>query len=214
MHFKAAVQGPEAERPRSKAEKLFLTIQHPKPKSQTRPPKPHSSQLAPRTSTLALRTSHPAPRTSRLLSPARARELTTKLRGELSELAFLFKATGLGFVVSKPYGDSQRYDFIVDSHGWLSRVQVKCSTTLLNGLYHVNSHRRTNRRAVPYSPREVDFLAAHIIPEDTWYILPISVVTSRTSLLFAPEGYPHGPGLYATYKEAWPLLRPPPSLSC
>ncbi len=41
----------------------------------------------------------------------------TKRKGELSEAAFLLKATGLGFGVAKPWGDSERYDFILDSHG-------------------------------------------------------------------------------------------------
>jgi PD-(D/E)XK nuclease superfamily protein len=35
--------------------------------------------------------------------------------GELSEAAFLLKATEQGFLVAKPWGDSERYDFIVDS---------------------------------------------------------------------------------------------------
>jgi len=40
------------------------------------------------------------------------------------------------------------------------RVQVKCSTQFDNGLYHLNAHRRTGGRAVPYLPGEIDFLAA------------------------------------------------------
>jgi len=34
--------------------------------------------------------------------------------GELSEAVFLLKATEQGFLVAKPWGDSDRYDFIVD----------------------------------------------------------------------------------------------------
>ena len=41
----------------------------------------------------------------------------TKRKGELSEAAFLLKAASLGFGVAKPWGDSERYDFILDSHG-------------------------------------------------------------------------------------------------
>src|SRR5438445_10757609 len=37
--------------------------------------------------------------------------------GEPSEAAFLLKAASLGFGVAKPWGDSERYDFILDSHG-------------------------------------------------------------------------------------------------
>jgi hypothetical protein len=37
-----------------------------------------------------------------------------KVRGELTELAFLLKAATLQLRVSKQYGDSRAYDFIVD----------------------------------------------------------------------------------------------------
>jgi PD-(D/E)XK endonuclease len=53
---------------------------------------------------------------------ARSRENTTKRRGELSELAFTFKAARMGFGVAKPYGDSERYDFILDAGQGLWRV--------------------------------------------------------------------------------------------
>ena len=139
------------------------------------------------------------------------RELTTKRRGELAELAFTYKAATMGFGVAKPYGDSERYDFVLDAGGRFIRVQVKSSTTLLNGLYHINCHRRTNGRAVAYSPSEIDFLVAYIIPEDAWFILPITVVAHRISLLFCPKGYPRGDGLFGAYREAWHLLRESPS---
>ena len=44
---------------------------------------------------------------------ARQQELNTKRRGELSELAFAYKAASEGFGVAKPYGDSERFDFIL-----------------------------------------------------------------------------------------------------
>jgi PD-(D/E)XK endonuclease len=139
---------------------------------------------------------------------ARGRENTTKRRGELSELAFTFKAASMGFGVAKPYGDSERYDFILDAGQRLWRVQVKSTTTILNGRYHVNSHRRTNGSVVAYDPREIDFLVAYIIPEDAWFILPIQAILTRTSLLFCFKDHPKG-GLYGEYREAWQLLRAP-----
>jgi hypothetical protein len=50
-------------------------------------------------------------------------ERQTKRRGELSELAFLHKAASLGFKVSKPYGDSERYDFALDAGHRFWRIQ-------------------------------------------------------------------------------------------
>jgi len=47
-----------------------------------------------------------------------------KRSGEMSEAAFLLKASSMGFRVSKPWGDSERYDFVVDSGGRLWRGQL------------------------------------------------------------------------------------------
>jgi hypothetical protein len=152
--------------------------------------------------------------------PAQAlhRELITKRRGELAELAFALKAYHLGFGVSKPYGDSERYDVILDSRDLhevrlgspLWRVQVKCTTQLFEGLYRLNAQRRTQGRAVPYRLGEIDFLAGYVFPEDTWYIVPLTAFLGRTSLLFRPRN-DCKPGLYDAYREAWPLLRKAPS---
>ena len=51
----------------------------------------------------------------------------SKRTGELSEAAFLHKAVELGFRVTKPWGDSERYDFVLDSGKRLWRVQIKCT---------------------------------------------------------------------------------------
>jgi hypothetical protein len=86
---------------------------------------------------------------------------------------------------------------------------VKCSTQISTGLYRVNAHRRCNGRAVPYLPGEIHFFAAYIIPEDTWYILPLHALRGVTSLLFRRHR-DRRPGLYDAYREAWHLLRPKP----
>ena len=41
--------------------------------------------------------------------------LPPKRRGEIAELAFMQKAVSLGFGVAKPWGDSDRYDYILDA---------------------------------------------------------------------------------------------------
>jgi hypothetical protein len=84
---------------------------------------------------------------------------------------------------------------------------VKCSTQLFEGLYRVNAHRRACGRAVPYLPGEIHFFAVYIIPEVTWYIIPLHATRGVTSLLFRRRG-DRRPGLYDAYREAWHLLRP------
>src|SRR5438552_12970322 len=48
-----------------------------------------------------------------------------KRRGEWVELQFMARAAAHGLTVSKPWGDSARYDFIVEQRGRFRRVQVK-----------------------------------------------------------------------------------------
>src|SRR3982074_1459572 len=54
---------------------------------------------------------------------------TRERLGEAVEAAFLAKAAMLDFPLSKPWGDSRAYDFVVDSGHGLWRVQVKCATS-------------------------------------------------------------------------------------
>jgi len=53
---------------------------------------------------------------------------TSKALGEAAEeAAFLAKITSLGFGVTKTWGDSERYHFILDFGKNLWRIQVKSS---------------------------------------------------------------------------------------
>src|SRR2546423_10400572 len=52
-----------------------------------------------------------------------------KKRGEWVELQFMARAAHHGLTVSKPWGDTARYDFIVEHRGRFQRVQVKSTTS-------------------------------------------------------------------------------------
>jgi hypothetical protein len=77
----------------------------------------------------------------------------------------------------------------------------------VEGLYHLDVQRRSGKRTLPYLPGEIDFLAAYIFPDDTWYIIPLAAFLGRSSLLFRRRNDTK-PGHYDRYKEAWHLLRP------
>src|SRR5262245_50330589 len=96
----------------------------------------------------------------------------TKHTGDLAEILFLVRAVERGLHLSKPFGDNDGYDWIVANQRNILRVQVKSTSTVVNGLYQVNSGRRTTARVVPYDPSEVDILAVLVVPENTWYIIP------------------------------------------
>jgi hypothetical protein len=129
----------------------------------------------------------------------------TKKKGEAAELAFMLKAVSIGFGVAKPWGDSERYDFILDSGTRLWRVQVKSSSHTDSGAYFVNSKRHMNGKSIPYRIGEIDFLVAQIVPEDLWYVIPLKAILPRQSLRIYPEKDPR-PGDFRKYREAWHLI--------
>ena len=123
---------------------------------------------------------------------------TRKTRGEAAEAAFLAKAAGMGFGVAKPWGDSERYDFIVDSGHNFWRVQVKSTQRFAESRYRVKT---SGCKDSIYTGAQIDFLVAYLVPEDIWYIVPVAEIASRRGLRF----YPHG-GAKARlekYREAW-----------
>jgi hypothetical protein len=106
---------------------------------------------------------------TRYISEINAVGLTTrKALGEAAEAAFLAKATRLGFGVAKTWGDSERYDFILDSGQKLWRIQVK-SCRHFRSYYKVTTRGATQ----PYTAEQIDFIAIYIVPENLWYVIPI-----------------------------------------
>jgi hypothetical protein len=133
-----------------------------------------------------------------------------KLQGELIELAFLHKAVSLGFAVAKPYGDSERYDFIVDYRDSIDRkllrVQVKSTALLHQGCYRIwCAHTLTRRSRAAYSLRQIDFLVAYIIPENAWYVFPIAVIKTRTCIKLFTH-HRETKSRYEEFREAWQLM--------
>src|SRR5580693_10322739 len=154
----------------------------------------------------------PASEESPVLKAYRERGRRNCKQGDLGEVAFLHKATALGFMVAQPYGVGYPFDFIVQGERGLCRVQVKANVHMRFGLYRVNIFRNLGAGRRAYREYEVDFVAVYIIPEDTWYILPVREVLERRTLFFRPNGYT-GSDPYAHYREAWHLLREPDGLA-
>ena len=143
--------------------------------------------------------------------PKQGGEWVLKQRGEWAELQFMARSSQHGLIVSKPWGDSAKYDFIVDSGGIVNRVQVKstyCRAPNKSGSYVCNIVCGLKCQR-PYNSGEIDFFALLVIPEDAWYIIPFAEPRrARRSVSLNPRD----PGnLYAPYLEAWHLLCRRPS---
>jgi hypothetical protein len=138
---------------------------------------------------------------------------SAKRKGELAELRFMVAAAEHGLVVSHPYGDSSRYDFLTESdQRYICRVQVKSAHSPQHGGYNVHIERicPSRRRApqvVPYTSDEIDFLVAYIAPADAWYIIPVGALPPRQTIWLCPERRRRGrPNPFEVFREAWHLL--------
>jgi PD-(D/E)XK endonuclease len=139
---------------------------------------------------------------------------TRKQLGELAEMMFMVKATSKGLIVAKPYGESHRYDFLVDSGKRLWRVQVKSSTCTHYRAYTVNAYWKTTGKHMPYLPSKVDFLAVVILGTDIWYLIPVRALAGRLMVRVYPfGGSPRGSRRHEKYRDAWNLLQPKKSHS-
>jgi len=115
------------------------------------------------------------------------------------------RAAKEGLRLAKPWGDSSRYDVIVETGGQFVRVQVKSTVNRQpNGGYVCGVHPSPGSEL--YKRGDFDFLAAYIVPEDVWFIIPGRVIVRRkkTSITLFASGLGNG---WAAYKEAWDLLR-------
>jgi hypothetical protein len=123
-----------------------------------------------------------------------------KLRGEWAELRFMAAAAEHGLHVTKPWGETAQYDFAVENEGRFVRVQVKSTGFKDRGGYSCSV--RGSRGA--YVGNAFDFLAAYVVPEDVWFIVPRNVVHGKRSIAL----YPHlKKSKYGQYKNAWELLK-------
>lgn len=113
-------------------------------------------------------------------------ELTSKEKGNLTELQCLTAFYELGYKVSIPYGENCRYDFILDVNNTLLRIQVKTSKSVSDDCFsfatrstRVNSQGSTNRN---YTKEEIDYFATFY--QEKCYLVPVDECGSEKKLRF------------------------------
>jgi hypothetical protein len=132
-----------------------------------------------------------------------------KLGGERAESAFMTAALERGLIVSRPFGESAAYDFIVDnqrlrtdpSPGRLWRIQVRSVSGVAP--FRVTTFHGSRKR--PITATDADFLAVLIVPLHLWYIIPVHAFAPAHGLWLFPHVLASR-GRYEKYREAWPFL--------
>lgn len=106
----------------------------------------------------------------------------TKTKGERTEAIILAELLKRGYVVLLPFGDNQRYDFVVEyTPGKFSRVQCK-TARLKNGALSFNTSsviRRKGKWTHPDYKGDADFFMVYSPDLDKVYKVPIKAGGSR-----------------------------------
>ena len=111
--------------------------------------------------------------------------LDTHFIGEITEREVAIEFLRLGYMVSKPLVQSSRYDFIVDIHDMLYKIQVKTSQqkdqnwfAFATSTSHTNAKGTTNKI---YSENEVDYFATMF--NHKCYLIPYKLCGHRSQRL-------------------------------
>jgi hypothetical protein len=89
-----------------------------------------------------------------------------------------------GLRLARPWGESSGYDFVVDQErGRLVRVQVK-STIFKEGTGYSCTMKDSKG---PYKKGSFEFVAAYVIPENVWFIIPEKKVRGKWSVGLYPK---------------------------
>ena len=73
-------------------------------------------------------------------------KMKKKKKGNITELETMLAFLKQGFNVLTPYGDCERYDFVVDAHGKFYKIQSKTARTEDDGASFKFSCRSSNRQ--------------------------------------------------------------------
>ena len=120
--------------------------------------------------------------------------MNTKYLGNLTELQCIARFYELGYPVSIPYGDSEKYDFIVDINGKLYRMQCKhANIHVVDGVieyiaiktcwqsgYTKNSSYKRNK----YTTDDCDYFVTHY--EGKNYLVPVKECSNEKRLRLIP----------------------------
>jgi PD-(D/E)XK endonuclease len=110
---------------------------------------------------------------------------TTDQKGAIAELAVALEAARLGIEVYRPMQEGGRYDMIFNLHSRLVRVQCKWANrqddVLIVRCYSCRRAREGMRKR-PYTPDEIDAIAAYSMDLDRCYFLPLDEIYRKTGI--------------------------------
>lgn len=118
--------------------------------------------------------------------------MTSKDIGNITEVSCMLEFMKLGYPVLTPYGDCQRYDFVVEINGKFYRIQSKTANdTYINDGYIVfrcDNTTTKNGKVVHhcYDENEIDYFSTFY--DGKCYLVPVNECSREKRLRFtAPK---------------------------
>ncbi len=113
--------------------------------------------------------------------------LNSKQIGNITEVEVMLSFLKLGYNVLTPYGDCERYDFVVDVKGKFYKIQCKTSSLSNNGSTISFGCRSSHRQAgkiisEKYSSDDIDFFAT--VYNGKCYLVPVDECSTVKKLRF------------------------------
>lgn len=108
--------------------------------------------------------------------------MNTKQKGDISEAQVLAALLRFGCNVLVPFGDRNRYDFVVEENGAFTRIQVKTAQIIKDTVrFKVCSVTRKNGKcgSAPYHG-QIDFFMSYCPENGAIYSIPISSCGKRS----------------------------------
>lgn len=102
--------------------------------------------------------------------------LNTKQIGNITEIECMLAFVKMGYNVLTPYGDCERYDFVVDINNHFYRIQVKTSHISEDASYiEFNTSNKTTKNGVfikhIYDAQQIDYFMTSY--NNQTYLIPI-----------------------------------------
>ena len=117
--------------------------------------------------------------------------LNTKQRGNITEIECMLAFLKLGYNVLTPYGDCERYDFVVDIQGKLYKIQVKSANAnhIEQGYIEFKTANKTTQNGKfvrhVYTENEIDYFMTFY--NNQCYLIPVNECSScEKRLRFIP----------------------------
>ena len=115
--------------------------------------------------------------------------INTKQIGNITELECMLSFIRLGYNVLTPYGDCERYDFVVDVNNKFYKIQSKTAYSEDNGksfIIATKSSNRKNGKSVirKYTNKEIDYFVTFF--NNKCYLIPVEECGVQKKLRIAP----------------------------